>query len=886
MIRLWLGGLVRRRPARLLAAVAGIAIAVALLASLGSFLAQSKATMTNRALRSVAVDWQVQVQPQANPADIGHLVETDGGTRAAGPVEFARADSLGAVTGVSTQTTSTATILGLPDNYRTLFPGEIRTLVGAPTGALLAQQTAANLHVAPGDTITVNRIGLASANIRVDGIVDLPQANSLFQTVGAPPGAQPQAPPDNVLLLPDTQWHQLFDPLVRLRPDLVSVQIHAVRDHTLPADPAAAYTEATAAARNLEARSAGGVLVGDNLGAALGAARSDAAYAQVLFVFLGVPGTALAAVLTAIVTTASAGRRRAEQALVRARGASPRQLLMLAAGEAVVIGGGGALLGLVGAAVVGRYAFGAASFGTTPAATIGWAAVSAAVGLVIAGLTVLLPARRDLRNRTVVSARADVVAQRLPGWARYGLDVAALLLAGLVYTVTSRNGYQLVIAPEGTPTISVSYWAFAGPALLWIGAALLTWRVADLLLGRGRGLLHQLVRPVAGSLAGTVANIISRQRRPLVRAIVVLALAIGFAISTATFNATYRQQAEADALLTAGADVAVTFGPSAVIAPPDAARLASIPGVKGVEPLQHRMAYVGAELQDFYGVYPVTISRATGLQDAYFHGDTAVGFMKTLANQPDSVLVAAETANAYQLHIGDPITLRLTDANTGQQKKVVFHYAGIVNEFPTAPRDSFFVANAGYVARQTGSDAVGTFLIDTGGANTTAVAARIAELVGTSATVTDIATVRGQVGSSLTSVDLTGLTRVELSYALALGVAAGGLVLALGFAERRRSFAIFTALGAQPRHMRAVIGSEAGLLTVLGLIAGAVIGTALSIMLVNVLTGVFDPPPSTIAIPWTYLAALVSVTVCALAIANGAAVMMARRSKVSVLREL
>jgi putative ABC transport system permease protein len=158
--------------------------------------------------------------------------------------------------------------------------------------------------------------------------------------------------------------------------------------------------------------------------------------------------------------------------------------------------------------------------------------------------------------------------------------------------------------------------------------------------------------------------------------------------------------------------------------------------------------------------------------------------------------------------------------------------------------------------------------------------------VGTSATVTDIATVRGQVGSSLTSVDLNGLTRVELSYALALGVAAGGLVLALGFAERRRTFAIFTALGAQSRHMRAVIGSEAGVLTVLGLIAGAVIGTALSIMLVNLLTGVFDPPPSTIAIPWTYLAALVSVTVCALAIANGAAVMMARRSKVSVLREL
>jgi putative ABC transport system permease protein len=34
---------------------------------------------------------------------------------------------------------------------------------------------------------------------------------------------------------------------------------------------------------------------------------------------------------------------------------------------------------------------------------------------------------------------------------------------------------------------------------------------------------------------------------------------------------------------------------------------------------------------------------------------------------------------------------------------VPFHLIGIVREFPTAPRDSFLVANAAYIARQTGS---------------------------------------------------------------------------------------------------------------------------------------------------------------------------------------
>jgi len=75
----------------------------------------------------------------------------------------------------------------------------------------------------------------------------------------------------------------------------------------------------------------------------------------------------------------------------------------------------------------------------------------------------------------------------------------------------------------------------------------------------------------------------------------------------------------------------------------------------------------------------------------YFHGGTATGLMHTLATQPDSILVSAETVKDYQLHVGDPLTLRLTDAQTHQPRAVSFHYVGVVSEFPTAPKDSFFV---------------------------------------------------------------------------------------------------------------------------------------------------------------------------------------------------
>ncbi|HEY4991611.1 MAG TPA: ABC transporter permease, partial [Nakamurella sp.] len=195
---------------------------------------------------------------------------------------------------------------------------------------------------------------------------------------------------------------------------------------------------------------------------------------------------------------------------------------------------------------------------------------------------------------------------------------------------------------------------------------MLTWRVADLLLGRGRPVLRRALHPLTGALAGPVAAALSRQRRPLTRAVVLLALAISFAASTATFNATYAQQAEADAQLTNGADVTVAQAPGSTAPPDRITGIAAVPGVRAVEPVQHRFAYIGTDLQDLYGVRPATITAATALQDSYFIGGSAAGLMATLAGHPDSILVSAETVKDYQLQVGDPVKLRLLDGRTNR----------------------------------------------------------------------------------------------------------------------------------------------------------------------------------------------------------------------------
>ena len=882
---LWVGGLIRRRYGRLLGVTIGIALAIALLASLGAFLVSSKATMTERATSSVAVDWQVEAAPDAEPGAVDKAVLAQPGTLQALPVDFATVDAFSSITGGSEQRTGEGRVLGMPADYRFVFPDSLRTLAGKDTGVLLAQQTAANLRAGVGDTVTVTVAG-TRVDVQVDGVVDLPQADSLFQNVGAPPQSQPVAPPDNVLLMPAQTFDRLIAPPAATGADLLTHQVHAQRSHDLPPDPSAAYAQESGSARNMEVALAGTGLVGDNLGATLDAARQDSLYAQVLFLFLGAPGAVLAGLLTASVGRAGAARRRQDQALLRTRGATRAQVLWLAFAEAGVAAGAGAVLGLAFAWALSSTLLGGATWGDSFTAA-GWVVGSAALGVTLACVTIVIPARRDLADQAVMASRASITrADRAPWWARWGLDFVVLTISAAIFWATSRAGYSLVLVPEGVPTLSVSYWAFAGPALLWIGCALLTWRLTDLILRRGGRALVALARPLAGSLAGPVVATLRRQHRPVANTVVMLTLAVAFAASTATFNATYQQQAEVDAILTNGADVTVTESPGVIVGPSGAEAIAAVPGVRSVEPLQHRYAYVGADLQDLYGVRPGTVAQATALEDAYFRGGTADELMSTLATQPDSILVSEETVKDFQLRPGDQLTLRLQDGQTKDYTDVQFRYAGVAREFPTAPRDSFLVANADYVAQQTGSDAVGAFLVDTASGDSATVAADVSNIVGTDASVTQIGTSRSAIGSSLTSVDLAGLTRIELGFAVLLAAAASALLLALGFAERRRTFSIAAALGARTRQLAGFLVAEATVVLVAGITLGVMTGSLLTWMLVKVLTGVFDPPPAMVAVPWAYLTVVVTVVLGLVLLVVTAMMRRSATVDLSTLREL
>jgi putative ABC transport system permease protein len=853
MIGLWLKASLTGRAGRLIGSVAGLALTVALLASLGTFVASSAQSMMRRATANVPVDWQVLLASATDGPRVRDAILK--AAPAARIDDVGYADTLamtattGAATGVTTQTSGAGMAVGLAANYNTRFPDQIHVVLGHSDGVMIATQTAANLHVTIGDRVTVQRVNLPPVDVTIAGVVTLPNADSMFQAIGVPKGTAPQAPPDNVLLMPFAIWHTLFDPELAVRPDSVRTQLHVRLNHAdLPSDPGAAYVQALGLANNVEARIAGSAAIANNLAARLDGVRSDALYARVLFLFLGAPGVVLALLATLAVTASGADRRRREQGLLRIRGASVTTLVRLAGWEALAIGSVGVLLGLAIAAVIARLLW----HFNDPALAAPWFVLAAVVGFGLATAAFVIPAWRDATTSTVAASRSELSAQGAPLWQRTYLDLILLAIGGLIFWNVAQTGYNIVLATEGVAQTSVHYEAFLAPICLWLGAGLLWLRVGRLVLKRGIQALTSRM-PGSGALAPLISASLGRQRRRLAGSAALVALAFAFATATAIFNTTYDNQARVDAELTNGADVTVT-GTTASPAGKLIAALSKLPGVTRVEPLMHRMAYVGSDLQDIFGIDAARIQQVTTVADAYFANHDATATLALLKATPDGVLVAEETVKDFQLNPGDELNLLLQNAADHQYRTVRFHFIGTVREFPTAPKDSFLVANADYLAQQTGNPAAEVALVRTHGAlESIARDARALASQFPGVTVSTLGETQTIISSSLTAVDLHRLTQLELGFSVLLIAVIAGIVLGLNLTERRRTFAILTALGAKAQQVGAFLWSEGLFVVASGMVLGTATGVAIAKTLVAILAGAFDPPPESLVVPWFYL---------------------------------
>ena len=160
--------------------------------------------------------------------------------------------------------------------------------------------------------------------------------------------------------------------------------------------------------------------------------------------------------------------------------------------------------------------------------------------------------------------------------------------------------------------------------------------------------------------------------------------------------------------------------------------------------------------------------------------------------------------------------------------------------------------------------------------------------VGTAAQVTDIQHQRRIVGSNLTAVELSGLTKVELGFALVLAVAASGLALgarlpgAPAHVRDRRARSARRA-----RQLGGFVWGESLFVTAGGLVLGAAIAARASPRCSSRSSRACSTRrPTRSPCPWGYLGAVVALTVGAVGAAGAATLRALRRPAIEELREL
>jgi len=147
--------------------------------------------------------------------------------------------------------------------------------------------------------------------------------------------------------------------------------------------------------------------------------------------------------------------------------------------------------------------------------------------------------------------------------------------------------------------------------------------------------------------------------------------------------------------------------------------------------------------------------------------------MSRLANTKDGILVSKETITDYSLNPGDLLRLRVPtsapESSTSSRST-----SSARSRSSLGPRDSFMVANLPYLLPATGAPGPNEVFAKASG-SPTAVAARVAAATAPlGATVKNVDQQAVQTVSSITDVDMKGISHIEEAFAIALAAAAMG----------------------------------------------------------------------------------------------------------------
>jgi predicted lysophospholipase L1 biosynthesis ABC-type transport system permease subunit len=474
-----------------------------------------------------------------------------------------------------------------------------------------------------------------------------------------------------------------------------------------------------------------------------------------------------------------------------------------------------------------------------------------------------------------------------PLWRRLWLDVALLAAAAVVETVTYVGGGFTPTQAEGQ-AVSLSFYILLAPLMAWFGASLLAVRVlavcAPRVVPSGDARFGPVVR-------GALRRSLRRRPRALAAGVVGVSLALAFGFSVAIFIASYDNQKVADARFVVGADLRVT--PSALSPQgPDFADRLRAPGVASATPVDFHIgdAIFSGDTKDLAAVDASSLPRTATLPDAFFLDGSAAAAMAALRADPAGILVDREMASDFNIQVGDPVKVQLTDVS-GATVTVTFHAVGRFTHFPGFPQNADCVANLGFFQKATGRTDADFFLVratDPGDATVSRVSAALRSGPGRDVPlrIETTATTINRDQSTLAALNLHGLGSLDsffiaLMSATAVGIFVFGMVL-----QRRREYVTLRALGIRSVQLQALLLGEAGVVAVCGVIIGALVGTGMAFMFVQILRPLFTLPVGGLSFPMASMIALAALVLGAMALASLAASVIIRRLRpIELLRE-
>ncbi|MFH8485704.1 FtsX-like permease family protein [Streptomyces longisporoflavus] len=451
--------------------------------------------------------------------------------------------------------------------------------------------------------------------------------------------------------------------------DAVRLSGHPGRVDAIAVLPAKGVTDAVLKARVADALGNRALVhTGDDRSAAEGA---ELAYAEELLTGLGGSFGGIAtmvAMFTAAGTVAlSVGQRAREYALLRAIGATPRQIRRTIATEALLVAPLAGAVGVLPGIALADWWFGQLKDrGAIPGAlnlSVSFIPLVAAIGaaVVAALLSGYLAARRPSRIRPGQALAESSVERLRPGWIRTPLGIAAAVggcvLAGIASSLTGDDAANVAL---GIVMLFMLAVALLGP-----------------LVARGCAALFGLPLRGAGASASLAAANSRTNARRMASAITPIVLAMAFS-STLVFMHTSEDRAAADQQREGITADHIVSAPGAGVPEALVTKAAGAPGVTSAVGLLKTSVLVPVGSGGDRWLESASTQGVTGsprdlaeVQDL----DVRTGTMASLGR--GEIAMDAKLADSAHVKTGERMTLRLPDGTKASPKVVATYGHGL-----------------------------------------------------------------------------------------------------------------------------------------------------------------------------------------------------------------